>query len=105
MTHITYYKAEIYLLKTCYIQGIHQKQTVSYLKNHLQIDIYYYITLQNTCLATFTPYINLKKFCLRCVYSQVYTKSKVNLIILTVKTLAEPVIKTLVLDLDYVKSI
>jgi hypothetical protein len=61
--------------------------------------------LQDTCSATFTPYVNLKEFCLRRVYSQVYIKFKVNFTILTVKTLAEPTIKTLALNLDYVKSV
>jgi hypothetical protein len=69
------------------------------------MDTYYHATLQDTCSATFTPHVNLKEFCLRCVYSQVYVKSKVNFITLTVETLAEPVIETLVLDLDYVKSV
>jgi hypothetical protein len=69
------------------------------------MDTYYYVTLQNTCLATFTPYVNLKEFCLRRVYSQVYTKSKVNFITLTVKTLVKPIMETLALNLDYIKSV
>jgi hypothetical protein len=69
------------------------------------MDTYYHVTLQDTCLATFTPHVNSKEFCLRRVYSQVYTKSKVNFTTLTVETLAEPVIETLTLDPDYVKSV
>jgi hypothetical protein len=61
--------------------------------------------LQDTCSATFTLYINLKEFCLRRVYNQVYVKSKVNFIMLTVKTLVEPAIKTLALNPDYIKSV
>jgi hypothetical protein len=69
------------------------------------MNTYNHVTLQDTCLVTFTLYINLKKFCLKCVYSQVYTKSKVNFIMLTVKTFAEPIIKTLALNPDYVKGV
>jgi hypothetical protein len=61
--------------------------------------------LQNTCLATFIPYVNLKEFCLKRVYSQVYVKFKVNFTMLTVKTFTEPIIETLTLDPDYVKSV
>jgi hypothetical protein len=61
--------------------------------------------LQNTCLVTFTPYINSKEFCFKCVYNQIYIKSKVNFIMLIVKTFAKLIIKTLALNLDYVKSV
>jgi hypothetical protein len=69
------------------------------------MDTYYHATLRDTCSATFTPHVNSKEFCLRRVYSQVYAKSKVNFITLTVETLAEPAIETLALDPDYVKSV
>ncbi len=53
----------------------------------------------------FTPYTNLYKFRLGRVYSQVYPKTKVNFIVLTIKTFAETALETLALDLDYVKDV
>ncbi len=69
------------------------------------MDVYYYTTLRDAYSATFTPYTNLREFRLGRVYSQVYPKTKVNFVALTVETFAETTLETLALDLDYVKDV
>ncbi len=69
------------------------------------MDVYYYATLRDACSATFTPCTNLREFRLGRVYSQVYPKTKVNFVVLTVETFAETALETLALDLDYIKDV
>jgi hypothetical protein len=69
------------------------------------MDVYYYATLRDACSATFTPYTNLREFRLGRVYSQVYLKTKVNFVVLTVETFTKTTLETLALDPDYVKNV
>jgi len=102
---LTQYKAEIYLPKAYCIKEIYKKYIASCPKNHLQINIYYYITLCDICSAIFTFYSKFEEFCFNCIYNQIYFKSKVNFVISIIITFAEPAMKTLVLNLEYIKTL
>jgi hypothetical protein len=98
-------KRKIYLPKAYYIRSIYQKRVASSPKSHLRMDIYHHATLRDTCSAAFTPRVNSREFRLGRVYSQIYSKSKVNFGTSAVESFAEPAIETLTFDPDYIKAI
>lgn len=68
------------------------------------MDVYYHATLRDACSATFTPSVQSREFRHGRVYSQIYSKSKVNFVVSTVETMAEPALEALALDPDYIKD-
>jgi len=68
------------------------------------MDLYYYTTLRDTEAAIYTPSPNSRKFRLGRIYTQMYPKSKVNFVTTTIITITEPVVESLGLDPEYVRS-
>lgn len=98
------HEAETYLLKECCLRDWYKKRTQYCAKSHLRMDIYPHATLRDTCTATFTPSTKSQEFLAGRVYTQAYSKTKVNFTSATISAFADPALETLALDPDYIKD-